>query len=240
MVLDALIADLETALEPVRELLVPFLSAPTVIAAWVALVAVAVTVLVWDLRRHNAALSSLMQVVWTLVVLYSGPFGLALYWYAGRTQIPADSLWRRGVRSTAHCYSGCGAGEVVGITLAQGILALAVGWVAAITFGFAYLFGYALTVGPLLQDGETLWTAMRDAVYSETPSITVMEVTAIGADLLLAKDTHMGHPLFWMALAVSLSLGFLAAYPINVALVWGGVKEGMANPAALDQGHPAD
>jgi hypothetical protein len=233
MPLDQLVTQIEQAFDPAREFLVPILSDPMVVAVWVLLVGASVGTLLWDIRNRNQVLPSMMKGVWTLVVLYSGPLGLALYWYAGRTQISTDSLWRRGVRSTAHCYSGCGAGEVVGITLAQGILALTVGWVAAITFGFAYLFGYALTVGPLMQEGVAFWESMKDALYSETPSITIMEVIAIGADLLLASEAHMGDLLFWMALAFSLSLGFLAAFPVNVALVNFGVKEGMKNPAEM-------
>ncbi|UIP00532.1 DUF4396 domain-containing protein [Halobaculum sp. CBA1158] len=233
MQVDAVVSRLERAFEPARELLVPPLSDPRVMGAWAVVVAVSTAVLLWDLRERNEAIPSLMQGVWTLTVLYSGPFGLAVYWYAGRTQIPGDSLGRRGFRSTAHCYSGCGAGEVTGILLAQGVLGLAVGWVAAATFGFAYLFGFSLTVGPLLQEGVGLREAVVDAVYSETPSITVMEVVAIGTDLLLAADAHVGDLLFWGALAFSLSVGYLAAYPVNLALVRVGVKEGMANPAEL-------
>ncbi|WP_435102604.1 DUF4396 domain-containing protein [Halarchaeum sp. P4] len=236
MILDQLVSRLEQLFEPLRSVLRPILSDPQVALLWTVLVAVSVGTLVWDIRKRNQAIPSLMKGVWGLVVLYSGPFGLALYWYAGRTQISHDSLWRRGVRSTAHCYSGCGAGEVVGVTIAQGILALAVGWVAAITFGFAYVFGYALTVGPLMQEGVSFGEAVTDAFYSETPSITIMEIAAIGIDLLLAADAHMGDILFWMALVFSLSIGFLAAFPINVALVRLGVKEGMKNPAELNAG----
>jgi hypothetical protein len=211
----------------------PILSDPLVMGLWALLVVASVGVLLRDVRERNQALPSLMKGVWTLVVLYSGPFGLAIYWYSGRTQISHDSVWRRGLRSTAHCYSGCGAGEVVGITLAQGILALTVGWVAAVTFGFAYLFGYALTIGPLMQDGVGFKEATWDALLSETPSITLMEVFAIGTDLLLAAEAHMGQVLFWMALTFSLSVGFLVAWPVNVALVKYGVKEGMSNPAEM-------
>jgi hypothetical protein len=234
MPLDQLLTQLEQLFAPARDALRPILSDPRIAALWVGLVAVSIGTLWWDVRKRNQALPSMMKAVWTLVVLYSGPLGLWLYWYAGRTQISNDSLWRRSVRSTAHCYSGCGAGEVVGITLAQGVLALAVGWVAAITFGFAYLFGYALTVGPLMQEGVSFVQAATDALFSETPSITIMEIVAIGADLLLAADAHMGDLLFWMALVFSLSLGFLAAFPVNVALLKLGVKEGMQNPAEMD------
>jgi hypothetical protein len=225
----------ERAFEPFREILSPILSNPTLLALWGLVVGISVGVLWRDIRARNRALPSMMKGVWTLVVLYSGPFGLAVYWFAGRTQISHDSLWRRGLRSTAHCYSGCGGGEVVGVLLAQAILGLATGWVAAITFGFAYLFGYALTVGPLMQEGVAFWQSMKDALYSETPSITVMELVAITTDLLLASQTRVTDILFWTSLIFSLSLGFLAAFPVNVTLVKFGVKEGMKNPAEMGE-----
>lgn len=229
-----LLARIERALAPARAFLRPILSDTRVLAVWAVLVVAAVGVLWWDVRERNRALPSLMKLVWTLVVLYSGPLGLAIYWYTGRTQISHDSLWRRGCRSTAHCYSGCGAGEIVGIALLAGVLALDSLLLTTLgTFAFAYLFGYALTVGPLLQDGESLGTALVDAFYSETPSITVMETAAIGTDLLLASRVTMDDPLFWGALVFSLSVGFLVAYPVNVVLIRVGVKEGMGNPAAM-------
>lgn len=222
---------------PFGDAVTAVVSNPTVLAAWAVLVVGSLGVLWWDLRRHNQALPSLMKLVWTLVVLYSGPLGLTAYWYAGRTQISHDSLWRRGVRSTAHCYSGCGAGEVVGVLLFAGFLALGGSLVTiAGTFALAYLFGYGLTVGPLVQEGVGLREAVVDALYSETPSITVMEVTAIGADTLLAGEATMSEPLFWGALVFSLSLGFAAAYPVNTVLIRAGVKEGMRNPASMSSG----
>ena len=57
-----------------------------------------------------------------------------------------------------------------------------------------------------------------------------MEAVAIGVDLLLARSATLGQPLFWGSIAVSLTLGLLAAYPVNVLLIQRGVKAGMANP----------
>ncbi|RRJ34037.1 DUF4396 domain-containing protein [Halocatena pleomorpha] len=224
---------LEHAFAPVRAVLRPILSNPIVFGLWILLVLLSVSVLWWDIRKRNQVLPSMMKFVWTLTVLYSGPFGLAIYWYSGRTQISRDSFWRRGFRSDSHCYSGCGAGEIVGITLAQGILALSTLWVVLITFGFAYLFGYALNIGPLMQEGESFREAAKDALLSETPSITIMEIAAIGTDLLLAATVGMGSILFWMALAFSLSIGFIVAYPVNAGLITLGVKEGMMNPKEM-------
>jgi hypothetical protein len=224
---------IEHALAPVRAILKPFLSSPIVAGIWAVLVITSLGVLWWDIRKRNQVLPSMMKFVWTLSVLYSGPIGLAIYWWSGRTQISHDSFWRRGSRSTSHCYSGCGAGEIVGITLAQGVLAFNTLWVVLITFGFAYLFGYALNIGPLMQEGASFREATTDAFLSETPSITVMEIAAIGTDLVLAGTAGMGSILFWMAMAFSLSVGFIAAYPVNAGLITLGVKEGMMNPQEM-------
>lgn len=224
---------IERALSPIRAVLVPILSSPITLAIWAILVIASVGVLWWDIKKQNQVLPSMMKFVWTVTVIYSGPIGLAIYWWSGRTQISTDSFWRRGSRSTSHCYSGCGLGEIVGITLAQGILAFDTLWVVLITFGFAYLFGYVLNIGPLMQEGVSFGEATKDAILSETPSITVMEIAAIGTDLLLAGSAGIGSVLFWMALAFSLSVGFIAAYPVNAGLITLGVKEGMMDPREM-------
>lgn len=214
----------------VRATLQQILTNPVVLLGWGLLVAASLGVLIRDLRANNSGLGSLMKFVWGFTVLYSGPVGLAVYWYSGRSQIRRDSLWRRGFRSVCHCYSGCGAGEVTGVIIALGLLSMENLAVAGTTFAFAYVFGYAMTVGPLVQEGVSFSQAMWDAFLAETPSITVMEVVAIGTDLWLAGEAGLTDVLFWSALVVSLSVGLIAAYPVNVLLIRQGVKEGMMDP----------
>lgn len=211
------------------------LTNPTYLAGWVVIVAVSLAVFAWDVRENNDEMAPLMKFVWALTVLYSGPIGLSVYWYSGRAQIERDSLWRKGCRSVAHCYSGCGAGEVIGITLAAGLLSLGTSLVIVVTFAFAYAMGYALTVGPLMQEGVGFREAAKDALLTETPSITVMEIAAIGTDVWLAGEAHITDVLFWSGLAFSLTIGLLVAYPINVYLVHRGVKGGMADPTERRQ-----
>ena len=206
------------------EILETFLDSPDFLIGWACVMVPSVAVLWWDLRRQP--IMSLMKAVWTLTVICSGPLGLIIYWLTGRKQIPDDHLWRRGFRSVAHCYSGCGAGEIVGVLIAVGIFAAGNGWTAAVTFTFAYLFGQALTIGPLMQDGVEASQALKDALISETPSIAVMEIVAIGVDLWLAGSVGMGDVRFWTSMIVSLTCGLLAAYPVNLLLRFG-VKEGM-------------
>ena len=192
-------------------------------------------VLLYDLRENNAEMASLMKVVWFFTVFYSGLLGLSIYWFTGRKQISSDSVWRRGFRSVSHCYSGCGSGEAVGVIVAVGILSLGNVGVAVATFGFAYLFGYALTVGPLVQEGVSWKGAISDAFYSETLSITVMEIVAIGVDIFLADGMGISEVQFWIALIISLSLGLIAAYPVNIVLIKFEVKEGMMNPQNMEK-----
>ena len=130
-----------------------FISDPLVLGIWGVLVAGSLVVLLRDFRRCNPATGQLMKLVWGLTVLYSGPIGLLVYWKTGRRQITRDTLWRRGWRSTAHCYSGCGAGEVIGLILAVGLIGLGTAGTALMTFFFAYVFGFGLTFGPLVQEG---------------------------------------------------------------------------------------
>ena len=203
---------------------------------WLILTIPSMAILIRDLSTKNAHLMSLMKVVWALTVLYSGPVGLAIYWLTGRKEIPDDGLWRRGARSVAHCYSGCGLGELTGVIIAAGLLAGSNTTVAITTFILAYLFGIALTVGPLLQDGVDLRTALKDAFISETPSIAAMELVAIGSDLLIAGQATWSEPIFWSSIIVSLSLGLLAAYPINVLLIRFGIKDGMMDPRMTEHG----
>ncbi|MBX0297966.1 DUF4396 domain-containing protein [Halomicroarcula sp. F27] len=225
---------IEQTLAPARDVIKPILSSWWTLGIWFTINLISLGVLWWDFEKYNQNIPSLMKFVWSLVIAYSGLFGLGVYWLTGRTQLDSDSLWKQGFRSTSHCYSGCGVGEVIGITAATIILSVSTLWLVALTFTLAFVGGFALTVGPLMQEGVGFREAMWDAIWSETPSITIMEIVAIGTDLLLAGEAGWTTPLFWTALLFSLTIGFFAAYPVNVALIAAGVKEGMGNPAEMD------
>lgn len=210
-----------------------FLNQWWLIGLWCIVTIVCLFVLLRDLKKKNPEIAGLMKFVWIFTTVYSGPLGLWVYWKSGRKQIVRDSMWRRGARSVAHCYSGCGMGEITGVFVTVGLLSLSNWWVAGITFALAYVAGFALTVGPLMQEGVGIKQAMLDAFYSETASITVMEIVAITTDLLLAGPATMSDPLFWSSLIVSLTAGLAAAYPVNVVLIKMGVKEGMHDPREM-------
>lgn len=206
-----------------------------ILIVWLVLMVPALIWVIRDLRTSNSHLAPMMKWVWALTTLYSGIVGLMAYRLAGRRQINDNGVARKGLRSVAHCYSGCGLGEFIGVMLAVGLLALGNISTAIITFLFAYLFGFVLTVGPMLQAGsDDKSQVIRDAFKSETVSIVIMEVVAITVDLWIAGNAGMHEPLFWNSMILSLSLGLLAAWPVNMWLVKRGIKGGMADPRETD------
>lgn len=207
-----------------------WLSSWTLLTVWLGVSLVCVGVVIRDLRVNNAHLMPLMKFVWILTTANSGPLGLAVYWFAGRKEIAHDSLPRKAFRSVAHCYSGCGIGEILGVIIAVGILATGNFRASVITFTLAYVFGFGLTVGPMVQGGMPLGQAIRDSIIAETLSIGAMEAVAIGVGLWLGGGARMHEPLFWTSLYVSLSAGLFAAWPVNLLLIRMGVKSGMMNP----------
>ena len=68
------------------------------------------------------------------------------------------ALTRQAISATLHCLTGCAIGEVLGV-----VIGTALGWgngaTIALAIGLAFLFGYALTVAPVLRAG---WPARRD------------------------------------------------------------------------------
>jgi hypothetical protein len=130
------------------------------------------------------------------------------------------SLTRSAIQATLHCLTGCVIGEVLGM-----VLAAALGWGNAGSIGvsvvLAFLFGYGLTLRPVLAAGVTLRRALRLAAASDTVSISTMEVVDNGFVLLVpgALAAGLADPLFWWSLAVSLAIAFAVTVPVNRWLI---------------------
>lgn len=210
--------------------MIDMLSNPLFLLIWGVSVAFGLSIVIFDLIMSNSELSTVMKAVWALTVAYSGLIGVALYYWSGRHQMSDDSLWKRACRSVAHCYAGCGAGEVIGVIISIGLFSLGQVWAGVLTFLLAYTLGILLNMGALAAAGEDTGTALEDSLISETGSIVVMEAVAIGVDFWLSGSAGITDTLFWSSMAVSLTAGLVAAYPVNLWLLHEGVKEGMADP----------
>ncbi len=108
------------------------------------------------------------------------------------------SLDRLAFSATVHCLTGCAIGEILGL-----VIATALGWhdlpSIVLAIALAFVFGYGLTIRPLLASGMAFRKAGRLAIASDTVSITTMEVVdnAIVAAVPGAMAVGVLAGLFW-------------------------------------------
>jgi len=130
------------------------------------------------------------------------------------------SLNRSAFQATTHCLTGCAIGEVLGM-----VIATALGWTdtpsIAISVVLAFLFGYSLTLGPVLRANVPFRRAAGLTLASDTLSITTMEIVDNAFILIVpgAIAAGLGDALFWWSLGVSLAIAFVAAFPVNRWLI---------------------
>jgi hypothetical protein len=137
---------------------------------------------------------------------------------AGRPE--GAALTRLAVSATLHCLTGCAIGEVLGLVLGTWW-----GWsngpTIALAVALAFVFGYALTIAPVLRSGLPLRRALAVAFAADTLSILTMEIVdnAIMLAVPGAMEAGLLSPLFWGALAFALAVAFVVTVPVNRALI---------------------
>jgi hypothetical protein len=135
-------------------------------------------------------------------------------------EVAHTSLNRTAFQATVHCLTGCAIGEVLGL-----VIATALGWhdipsiVLAIVL--AFVFGYGLTISPLVRGGLSFQSALRLALIGDTVSIVVMEIVdnAVVVAIPGAMSAGLLELLFWGSLALSLVIAFVVAFPVNRCLI---------------------
>ena len=131
----------------------------------------------------------------------------------------APSLNRTAWSATLHCLTGCAIGEVLGM-----VIGTALGWsngaTIAIAVVLAFVFGYALTLLPLLK-AMPAGAALKLALAADTASITIMEIVDNAIMLVIpgAMDAGLATLLFWGSLAFALAVAGIAAFPVNRWLI---------------------
>jgi hypothetical protein len=135
---------------------------------------------------------------------------------------PAEgpALTRLAVSATVHCLTGCAIGEILGLVLATWW-----GWTDAASIALAvvlaFVFGYSLTIAPVLRSGLPLRRALAVAFAADTVSILTMELVDNAVMLAVpgAMAAGLTDRLFWGALAFSLVVAFVVTVPVNRALI---------------------
>jgi len=144
----------------------------------------------------------------------------------------STSANRLALSATVHCLTGCAIGEVLGL-----VIATALGWhdlpSVILAIVLAFVFGYGLTIRPLVSSGIPLRQAGRLAFASDTLSIVTMEVvdTVIVLAIPGAMAAGLVDPLFWGSLAVALVVAGAVAYPVNRWLIARGKGHALVHEA---------
>jgi Domain of unknown function (DUF4396) len=198
--------------------------------------------------RGNRQHLRIMDLVWPLTALYSGPLGWLAYHRWGRTNSPRYRQ-RTGVTghdrfsvsvgiSDTHCGAGCALGDVIGewVLFAAGTTLAGIAlWPEYIAdFALAFIFGIAFQYLAIVQ---TRRVGLRDgliaALKADTLSVITFEIGLFGWMALFFfvffADPHLtpDHAAYWFLMQIGMILGFLTSFPANSWLIRRGIKEGM-------------
>ena len=219
--------------------------------AWVSLATafvcaglIVVDVFVRGYRQHVW----IMEVVWPLTALYSGPLGILAYRRWGRLNSRryrhSTGHTRRygspvsvGISDT-HCGAGCVLGDVIGewavFALGATIAGVALWPEYLAGFALAFLFGIAFqyfAIVPMRHLG--LRAGVVAALKSDALSVVTFEVGLFGwmALMFFVFFPHArvapNQAAYWLLMQVGMVLGFVTSYPANAWLIRRGIKEAM-------------
>jgi hypothetical protein len=127
-----------------------------------------------------------------------------------------SSLNKMAISATLHCLTGCAIGEVLGL-----IVGTALGWgnieTVILATALAFVFGFGLSALPLVQAGLGFFAALSIVAVADTLSIATMEIVDNLVMLIIpgAMDARLIDPLFWLSMALALTVAYFVALPVN-------------------------
>ena len=196
----------------------------------------------------------IMNVVWPLTALWSGPLGLYAYFTVGRLSTaervkrattrgeepPGKQrpFWQKVALGVTHCGSGCTLGDLLSETM---VVAAPVRFLGSRVFGawivdlaLAFLFGIVFqyfTIAPMRGLGPR--DGLIAAIKADTASLLAWQVGMYGwmavalFVLFTPESLPKSGPVFWFMMQLAMSAGFLTSYPVNWWLLRSGLKEAM-------------
>ena len=196
-------------------------------------------------RQHM----TIMEAVWPVTALYSGPAAVAAYRAWGR---PKTARWQRehgdppptpGYAVTATGVSHCGAGCTLGDIIAEWAVFALGATVAGETLGAEYITDYlaAIALGIVFQyfaiapmRGLSVRKGLVEAAKADVASLTAFEVGLFGWMALMyfgffPAPHHLrpDSPVYWFLMQIGMIAGFFTAWPVNTWLIRAGIKEAM-------------
>jgi len=192
-----------------------------------------------------------MEWVWPITCLYTGPLGLVGYRRYGRPhseawlreqgleEAPTQPGWASTALGVSHCGAGCTLGDIIaewlvfaiGLTIAgKPLFPEMIGdYVLAVLLGLAFQY---FAIAPMRDLGFR--QGIVAAAKADILSLTAFEVGLFGwmavQALLIFPAPHGLHPdspVYWFGMQIGMCLGFATAWPVNVWLIRRGIKEAM-------------
>ena len=139
------------------------------------------------------------------------------------------------VGATLHCLTGCSIGEIIGL-----LVGTAAGWTnlptTVLSIALAFVFGYSLSALPLVRGGIALTSALTLVLAADTLSIATMEIVDNAVMLVIPGAMNAGllRPIFWVSMAVALTIAFFVAWPVNRSLLRRGKGHAITHHALGD------
>jgi hypothetical protein len=216
------------------------------ILSWVAIAAASTSAAVivvdeWILRYRQPV--RILEIVWPVTALYSGPEAIAAYRKWGRPQSlrwqerhgnPPKKPQNPSLLHLRHCGAHCTLGAILATvtTFAIGINgAGGAGWpeyvadyVAALAIGV--LFRYS---ADSRRGGSRAWAAIRIVIKADLLTVSAFELAllvwlVLMDDLVFPAVLRPNSPVFWFILQIGLIIGFFAAWPASSWLIRRGIK----------------
>ena len=124
------------------------------------------------------------------------------------------------IKATAHCLVGCAIGEILGLVIGTA-LGLSNTTTFFIAIGLAFLFGYGLSIIPLVKFGLGMAAAIPIVLAADTFSILTMEIVdnIVMAVVPGAMNAGLTNPVFWLTMPIAFGIAFVAAVPVNEYLL---------------------
>ena len=191
-------------------------------------------------RRQKMAV---MDFVWPLTILWSGPLGLVPYLLIGRQPPTGTEAPQREkpfaasvLTGTLHCGAGCTVGDFAGewivflggLTVAGSVL-----WANyVVDFTLAFLVGIVFqyfAIAPMRNISG--WPGVKAALKADTISLIAYEIGMFCwmgfANRLFHPKLDPTSPVYWSMMQVAMLSGLITSYPANWLLLKFGWKEAM-------------
>jgi hypothetical protein len=210
-------------------------------------------IIVADLLAGHRQHMKVMNIVWPITALYSGPLGVWAYYKVGRLSTRRQMMeakkrgkqppsmkkpfWQSVALGSTHCGGGCTLGDLLSewfvffVPLSLFGREIFAAWL--LDYILAFLFGIAFqyfSIKPMrnLSFSEGLVAALK----ADTLSLTAWQVGMYGwmaaaNFLFFVREIPRTDPLFWFMMQVAMIAGFITSYPVNWYLLRMGIKEVM-------------